>query len=94
MTRNSILIELLLTVFLLYVHTYVHTYLCIYMNVICMLHVTCVCTVTGGKLKHQERLVRKFNNLIIIHQTFHYQVQNNYLHKYTVYYLFGMKKFC
>ena len=45
-----------------------------------MLYVICVCTVTGGTLKHQKRLVRKFNKLVIIHQIF--PLSNTHIHTY------------
>ena len=54
-----------------YTRIYVRTYLCIYMHVIHM-NVTCdMCVYCHWRnIKHQKRLVRKFNNLTIIHQTF------------------------
>ena len=49
-----------------YTRIYLRTYLCIYMRVTCDMCVYC----HRRNIKHQKRLVRKFNNLTIIHQTF------------------------
>ena len=71
----------------------IHTYILVHIHE-CYMHVTCdMCVHCHWRNIKTSR--KASNNLIIIHQTFHYQIQNNYLHTYTVRILFiWREKFC
>ena len=55
--------------------TYDRKYACAYLYAyMCNITISFNDPAPGGTLKHQKRLVRKFNKLIIIHQLFHRQI--------------------